>query len=40
MTPIRWLRFAVRFVIGSAAGAAFVPIAALLALRERLRRRR
>jgi MPBQ/MSBQ methyltransferase len=40
MTPIRWLRFAVRFVIGSAAGAAFVPVAAVLALRERLRRRR
>jgi MPBQ/MSBQ methyltransferase len=39
MTPIHWLRFAVRFVIGSAAGAAFVPIAAVLALRERLRRR-
>ena len=39
MTPIHWLHFAVRFVIGSAAGAAFVPIAALLALRERLRRR-
>jgi MPBQ/MSBQ methyltransferase len=34
------LRFAGRFVAGSAAGAAFVPIAAALAARERLARRR
>jgi len=34
------LLFAGRFVAGSAAGAAFVPIAAALAARERLARRR
>ena len=34
------LRFAGRFVAGSAAGAAFVPIAAALTARERLARRR
>ncbi|HEV2820567.1 MAG TPA: methyltransferase domain-containing protein [Solirubrobacteraceae bacterium] len=34
------LRFAGRFVVGSAAGAAFVPIAAALTARERLARRR
>jgi MPBQ/MSBQ methyltransferase len=39
MTPARRLRFAGRFLAGSAAGAAFVPIAAALAVRERLRRR-
>ena len=39
MTPARRLRFAARFLAGSAAGAAFVPIAAALALRERLGRR-
>ncbi len=32
-------RFAARFVLGSAAGAAFVPIGAVLALRARLARR-
>jgi 4-hydroxybenzoate polyprenyltransferase/ubiquinone/menaquinone biosynthesis C-methylase UbiE len=39
MTPARRLRFAGRFLAGSAAGAAFVPIAAALALRARLGRR-
>jgi len=39
MVLARRLRFAGRFLAGSAAGAAFVPIAAALALRERLRRR-
>ena len=39
MTPAGRLRFAARFLAGSAAGAAFVPIAAALALRERLGRR-
>jgi MPBQ/MSBQ methyltransferase len=34
------LRFAGRFVAGSAAGAAFVPVAAALAARERLARKR
>jgi MPBQ/MSBQ methyltransferase len=34
------LRFAARFVLGSAAGAAFVPIAAVLQLRARRGRRR
>jgi MPBQ/MSBQ methyltransferase len=34
----RRLRFAFRFAIGSAAGAAFIPIAAYLALRARLAR--
>jgi MPBQ/MSBQ methyltransferase len=38
MTPRRRALFAARFVVGSAAGAAFVPIAAVLALRERVRR--
>jgi MPBQ/MSBQ methyltransferase len=33
--PAGALRFAARFVLGSAAGAAFVPIAAVLALRAR-----
>jgi MPBQ/MSBQ methyltransferase len=37
MTPRGRLRFAARFVAGSAAGAAFVPIGAALSLRERLR---
>jgi MPBQ/MSBQ methyltransferase len=32
------LKFAARFVAGSAAGAAFVPIAAVLALRARRER--
>jgi MPBQ/MSBQ methyltransferase len=39
MTPARRLRLVGRFLAGSAAGAAFVPVAAVLALRERLRRR-
>jgi MPBQ/MSBQ methyltransferase len=34
------LRFAARFVLGSAAGAAFVPVAAILQLRARRGRRR
>jgi MPBQ/MSBQ methyltransferase len=33
------LRFALRFLVGSAAGLIFVPIAAVLAIREKLRRR-
>jgi MPBQ/MSBQ methyltransferase len=37
MTPSRRARFAVRFVVGSLAGAAFVPLGALLMLRARLR---
>jgi MPBQ/MSBQ methyltransferase len=37
--PAGALRFAVRFVLGSAAGAAFVPIAAVLSLRARRGRR-
>ena len=40
LTLLSRLTFLARFVVGSAAGAAFVPIAALLALRARLRRRR
>jgi MPBQ/MSBQ methyltransferase len=39
MTWARRLRFAARFVAGSAAGAAFVPIGAGLALRARMARR-
>ena len=39
MTPRRRLLFAVRFVTGSLAGAAFVPVGVALALRARLRRR-
>jgi MPBQ/MSBQ methyltransferase len=38
--PAGRLRFAARFVAGSAAGAAFVPIAAVLSLRARRGRRR
>jgi MPBQ/MSBQ methyltransferase len=38
--PTGRIRFAVRFVLGSAAGAAFVPIAAVLSLRARRGRRR
>jgi len=38
LTPRERLRFAGRFVLGSAAGAAFIPIGAVLALRARLRR--
>jgi MPBQ/MSBQ methyltransferase len=38
--PAGPLRFAARFVLGSAAGAAFVPIAAVLTLRARRGRRR
>jgi MPBQ/MSBQ methyltransferase len=38
--PAGPLRFAARFVLGSAAGAAFVPIAAVLALRARRERAR
>ena len=38
--PVGPLRFAARFVLGSAAGAAFVPIAAALALRARRERAR
>ena len=37
--PASPLKFAARFVAGSAAGAAFVPIAAVLALRARRERR-
>jgi MPBQ/MSBQ methyltransferase len=37
--PVGRARFAARFVLGSAAGAAFVPIGAALALRARLARR-
>jgi MPBQ/MSBQ methyltransferase len=37
--PAGRARFAARFVLGSAAGAAFVPIGAALALRARLARR-
>jgi MPBQ/MSBQ methyltransferase len=39
MTLPRRLRFAGRFVLGSLAGAAFVPLGALLTARARLRRR-
>jgi MPBQ/MSBQ methyltransferase len=39
LTPADRLRFAGRFVLGSAAGAVFVPIGALLHLRARLARR-
>jgi MPBQ/MSBQ methyltransferase len=38
--PAGPLRFAARFVLGSAAGAAFIPIGAALALRARLSARR
>jgi MPBQ/MSBQ methyltransferase len=38
--PAGPLRFAARFVLGSAAGAAFVPIAAVLSLKSRRGRRR
>jgi MPBQ/MSBQ methyltransferase len=38
--PVGPLRFAARFLAGSAAGAAFVPIAAVLALRARREARR
>src|SRR4051794_2996169 len=38
--PVGRVRFAARFVAGSAAGAAFVPIAAVLALRARREARR
>ncbi len=38
--PAGRLRFAARFVLGSAAGAAFIPIAAVLTLRARRGRRR
>jgi MPBQ/MSBQ methyltransferase len=38
--PAGPLRFAARFVLGSAAGAAFIPIAAVLSLRARRGRRR
>ena len=39
MTVARRARFALRFVAGSLAGAAFVPLGALLMLRARLRDR-
>jgi MPBQ/MSBQ methyltransferase len=39
LTPVERLRFAGRFVLGSAAGLAFVPIGVLLSLRARLARR-
>jgi MPBQ/MSBQ methyltransferase len=39
MTAARRLQFAARFVVGSAAGAAFVPVGAALALRRRMARR-
>jgi MPBQ/MSBQ methyltransferase len=38
--PTSRVRFAARFVAGSAAGAAFIPIAAALALRDRIAARR
>jgi MPBQ/MSBQ methyltransferase len=38
--PVGRLRFAARFVLGSAAGALFVPIAAALTLRARRAERR
>ena len=38
--PVSRARFAARFVAGSAAGAAFVPIAAVLTLRDRVAARR
>ena len=38
--PARGVRFAARFVLGSAAGAVFVPIAAVLAIRTRWAARR
>jgi MPBQ/MSBQ methyltransferase len=38
--PVSRVRFAARFVAGSAAGAAFIPLAALLTLRDRLAARR
>ncbi len=38
--PVSRARFAARFVAGSAAGAAFIPIAAALTLRDRLAARR
>jgi MPBQ/MSBQ methyltransferase len=38
--PVSRLRFAARFVAGSAAGAAFIPIAAALTLRDRVAARR
>jgi MPBQ/MSBQ methyltransferase len=40
LTALGRLRFAARFVAGSIAGALFIPVAALLALRARLRRER
>jgi len=40
LSPADRARFAARFVAGSAAGAAFVPIGAALAARDRLARRR
>jgi MPBQ/MSBQ methyltransferase len=40
LTPVQRLRFAARFVLGSAAGAVFVPIGAVLSLRARLQARR
>ncbi len=40
LSPADRARFVARFVAGSAAGAAFVPIGAALAARERLARRR
>ncbi len=39
MTLARGLRFGVRFLLGSVAGAAFVPLGAVLTARARLRRR-
>ncbi len=38
--PVSRARFAARFVAGSAAGAAFIPIAAVLTLRDRVAARR
>jgi MPBQ/MSBQ methyltransferase len=39
LTGLERLRFAGRFALGSAAGAAFVPIGLILSLRSRLARR-
>ncbi len=40
LTPAERLRFLVRFILGSAAGAAFVPVGVALNLRARRKRRR
>ncbi|PSO50783.1 MAG: SAM-dependent methyltransferase [Cyanobacteria bacterium QH_8_48_120] len=40
MTPARWLAFSYRFVVGTVAGAFFVPIAMYRTLQEKLQRLR